>query len=70
MSTEMEAIRGKHADILQQLDDAHEQEATLLEKLRERESQHATVLDQLRVEHAKALDAKASEITDLVAKLN
>ncbi|KII89077.1 hypothetical protein PLICRDRAFT_124285 [Plicaturopsis crispa FD-325 SS-3] len=69
MSTELETLRGRHADDLDKLDKVQQNERELLEILQKTESDHAKAIEELRREHEEALHAKGAEVDGLLARM-
>ena len=62
MSQEMEALRGKHHEVLDTLEQVRKHEAELLRAIEDAKATHAEEVQRLRLEHEEALKAKAAEV--------
>ncbi|KAF8891180.1 hypothetical protein BD779DRAFT_1661654 [Infundibulicybe gibba] len=69
MSTEIEALSGKHRDDLATLEKVQKREEDLLQSLKIAESEHATAIEDLRLQHEAALHAKGTEIDEMLARI-
>ncbi|KAG6335027.1 hypothetical protein ID866_4053 [Astraeus odoratus] len=69
MSTELEGMRAKHDNTLQELSDIRQRKLDLLESIKKAEADHTATVEALRSDHQQALDAKSKEVDELVARL-
>ncbi|TDL24943.1 kinesin [Rickenella mellea] len=69
MSTELEALRGKHGESLGRLEELERREAELLEERQALEDEHADVVQTLRAEHEQAMRDKEIEVQTLLTNL-
>ena len=67
MSTELEALRGRHNDDLVTLEQVQQRESELVEALEKAKTDHALAIEDLRLEHQDVLHAKVP--VGLVANL-
>ncbi|TFK42468.1 kinesin domain-containing protein [Crucibulum laeve] len=68
MSTEIEALQGKHRDDLKLLEQVRRREAELLQSLEQANADHSKAVEQLRAEHEEALKSKGSEVDELISR--
>ncbi|OCB86667.1 kinesin [Sanghuangporus baumii] len=69
MSTELEALRTEHHDVLADLDALRKREASLLEERALLEEKHEESLKQLKEEHEQALRDKQAEVDTLLEQV-
>ncbi|KAF7964953.1 hypothetical protein HWV62_1444 [Athelia sp. TMB] len=68
MSTELEALRGKHDEQATALEHVQQREAELTESLRQAEADHAQAVQSIRAEHEEALRVKEAEVEALITR--
>lgn len=69
MSTELEGLRLKHDNTLEELESLRQREHDLLESIKQAEVDHAAAMEALRSDHQQALDAKSKEVDEYVARV-
>ncbi|KAL4077254.1 hypothetical protein V8B97DRAFT_1413252 [Scleroderma yunnanense] len=69
MSTELEGLRAKHNQALEELEDIRHRENDLVESLQKAEADYAAAIEVLRSDHQQVLDAKRKEVDELIAQL-
>lgn len=69
MSTELEGLRLKHDNTLEELENLRQREHGLLESIKRAEMDHAAAMETLRSDHQQALDARSKEVDEHVAHL-
>lgn len=69
MSTELEGLRLKHDNTLEELENLRQREHDLLQSIKRAEIDHAAAMEMLRSDHQHALDARSKEVDEHVARL-
>ncbi|KAI6045585.1 kinesin-domain-containing protein [Pisolithus marmoratus] len=69
MSTELEGLRLRHDNTLEELENLRQREQDLLESIKRADVDHAAAMEVLRSDHQQALDAKSKEVDEYVARV-
>ncbi|KAG5637757.1 hypothetical protein H0H81_003324 [Sphagnurus paluster] len=69
MSREIEGLRGEHEEDLFRLEEVQKRELAIIQALKDAEAAHIVAMEDLRTQHHATLQAKATEVDGLVARL-